>query len=106
MVDFNLAVSAIETLLHSMNGASPVEQFKAYTSIISLSHEIENLYKRCGITDCYVDEKLAEMRYYAAHSAGLIVDGKSQDTHIRWSSGALQSMISSLELLGFEQACR
>lgn len=106
MVDFNLAVSAIETLLHSMNGASQVEQYKAYTSIISLSREIENLYKRRGISDCYVDEKLAEMRYYAAHSAGLIVDGKSQDTHIRWSSGALQSMISSLELLGFERACR
>lgn len=101
MVDFHLAVSAIDTLLHSMSGASQVEQYKAYAAIISLSREIEQLYKRRGIADSYVDEKLSEMRFYAAHSAGLITDGKSQDAHIRWSSSALQSMISSLELLGF-----
>lgn len=106
MIDFNLAVSAIDALLHSMNGASQVEQYKAYTAIISLSHQIEQMYKRRGICDSYVDDKLSEMRYYAAHSAGLIADGKSQDIHIRWSSGALQSMISSLKLLGFEQSYR
>lgn len=103
MVDFNLAASAIDTLLKSMDGASQVEQYNAYASIITLSHEIEKYYKRCGITDCYVDEKLSELRYYAAHSAGLITNGRSQDLYIRWSSGALKSMISSLELLGFEQ---
>lgn len=103
MVDFNLAISAIEALLQSMLSASQIERYKAYTAIIFLSREIENLYKRRGISDYYVDEKLSEMRFYAAHSAGLIADGKSRDTHIRWSSGALQSMISSLELLGFDQ---
>lgn len=106
MIDYNLAVSAIDALLHSMSGASQVERYKAYTSIVGLSREIEQLYKRRGISDHYVNEKFIEMRYHAANSAGLIDDGKSRENHIHWSSSALRSIISSLELLGFEHVHR
>lgn len=103
MIDFTLTASAIESLLSSMNGARDVERYKAYAAIIALSRELEKFYKRRGVTDFNVDEKIAEMRYYAAHSAGLITDGNSQELHIRWSRGALRSVISSLELTGFKQ---